>query len=467
MALPSSISLFPDAGVLYGLSIPSRGDAADADGLLPLTVPFPDADGGNGESPRAMAFSEAVSRLKIKDGAALALPSDCLISRILAIPQTEEDMLSSMVKLRMEKYVPAEEGECAVSYEIVGGTEDSMRVFAAAVPPKVLEGLAEDLEASQLAVTKLDAALLCEWDAYRKDNPLPDDGASALFFALPSGRIDFFLFDAGGPLFARCLGTGLSCEAFARELSLSLLDFASEHAVPISRCRAIDHAQYFGEEASAAVKRVLGAEVDVSAAPNLAPYLLAAARREEAEGTIDLVPPSWRESERSETSSRRFRGMMASALLLWALCTAALFSIPGFIKKETDRISRSIDAIAPQYRKTADIRQRVRLIRSYEDKSRSFLEVFRDVCTVMPDGMVFSSVTFERGNDEYGTGKQPEGGIKITGDAEQSKAILDFKDALDSAPCFTPSKLTGPAMDGKRSRYRFELDSRFAKEEPR
>ena len=84
----------------------------------------------------------------------------------------------------------------------------------------------------------------------------------------------------------------------------------------------------------------------------------------------------------------------------------------------------------------------------------------------MPEGIVFSSISYEKGGETPANSKtRVAGGVKIVGDADSSTSVLAFKDVLDASGLFTPAKLTGPTLDVKRQRYRFEIDSRFIDEE--
>ena len=84
------------------------------------------------------------------------------------------------------------------------------------------------------------------------------------------------------------------------------------------------------------------------------------------------------------------------------------------------------------------------------DRSQSMLEILREICMVMPDGMEFGSITYRRGD-----------AVKLVGDADQSARIYALKDALDAADRFESTRLGGPTLDAARRRYRFEIDARF------
>lgn len=429
---------------------PAEESAAPAEGAL---------------SPLAKALKEAVDTLKIDEGAPLALPPDILVAKVLSLPAADPESLASMVRLKMEKFAPVADDELEVAYEVIGATESSTRVFAVAVPNSTLDKLAADLEASGLVVTRLDSSLLCEWRSFTSlENPPEHAENHAVVFALPSGRFDIVVADASGPVFARTLGSPRTAEDLRRELTLSLLDLSGEEGAPQPDSFTLVASEVLDPAFRAAVEGAALCPVSVVHDTALAPYVASALEREEQGGCIDIVPPAWRAEEQASISKRRFYMGVAAAVVVWALLTAALFLAPKFILRQTSSIDKRIAAVAPAYREVADSRSRVRLIRSYEDRSHSLLDVLKDVCTLMPEGIVFSSLTYEKGGETIQNGKPAPGGLKIAGDAGDSQAVLDFKDALDGTGFYLPAKLSGPTMDGKRQRYKFELDSRFAEE---
>ena len=115
----------------------------------------------------------------------------------------------------------------------------------------------------------------------------------------------------------------------------------------------------------------------------------------------------------------------------------------------------------PQFSEVAELRTRVRLIQSYEDRTLSVLEMLRRLCSEMPDGMTLATFAYEKTDDGTTSGRRGPGGIRATGDAADADSILRLKNALDEAGPFQPARIKGPTMDGQRRRFKFELDWRF------
>ncbi len=422
------------------------------------------SNGSTVERSLAEALSAAREALHADDGCVLALPPDELVAKVISLPPVEPEAIPAMVRLQMEKFAPVSGDALEVASEVVGATEDSTRVFAVAMPMAKLDALAENLAASDVRVSRIDSALLCEGRMFQDCASRPEPAACyAVLFALPSGRYDLFIADASGPVFARSLGCHASVESLVREIILSILNLGEDFAGLTPESLLYVAATQPPDELPARIDQALGIGVDWLDAGLVGPYVEGVVRRDAEEGHIDIVPPTWRDIEKESVARGRFMSGVIAALLVWAVAFAALYLIPRFMERRMAKLNAEIASVQPAYRIVADTRTKVRLIRSYQDRSHSLLDVLRTVCAEMPDGIVFSSISYEKGGETTGNNKTPvPGGVKIVGDADRSSTVLAFKDVLDGSGLFAPAKLSGPILDGKRQRYRFDIDSRFA-----
>lgn len=437
---------------------------------------------GQDEQTRADAFESAVTELPVEDGAPLALPPDILVTRILSLPAADTDSFASMVRLKMEKFAPVADDELEVDYEVIGATESETRVFAVAVPLSTLDALAGDLEKSGLAVTRIDSALLCEWrslDAFdaQPGEPRQQDGGNAAdageqpalrqplaaVFALPSGRFDFIAADEAGPLFARTLGAPASPDDLAREVTLSLLDLAAENPSFTARRLVLVAPDSLDAAYAAALERATAMKPETVRLESIQPFVQSAIERDDEDGCIDIVPSAWRDDEQASVMKRRFIYGAIAAVALWVVIFATFMAIPRAIERQTAALRAQIAAVMPEYGEVSELRTRVRLIQSYEDRSHSVLETLRALCERMPQGMTIGNFGYEKNDDSGASGRRGgPGGIKITGDAASQDSIFSLKDSMDELELFDAARLKGPTMDGQRRRYKFELDWRFA-----
>ena len=417
----------------------------------------------------AEALAAAREELHADDGCVLALPPDELVAKVISLPPVEPEAIGPMVRLQMEKFAPVSGDALEVASEVVGATEDSTRVFAVAMPMSKLDALAESLSASEVRVSRIDSSLLCEWRMFQDCPSKPElPGCHAVLFALPSGRRDLVVADASGPVFARSLGVHESAESLVREIVLSVLNLGEDFAG-----LAPESLVYVSETPpepafSERIEQSLAIGIDWLDAAKVGPYAEGVIRRDGEEGHLDIVPTAWRDDEKKSVMRGRLLTGLAAAGLLWCVAAAALVLVPRFMQRRLDALDTAIESVRPAYLAVSDTRTKVRLIRSYQDRSHSLLDVLRAICAEMPDGIVFSSISYEKGGETPANSKtRVAGGVKIVGDADRSATVLAFKDILDGSGLFAPAKLSGPILDGKRQRYRFEIDSRFSDGEDR
>lgn len=399
------------------------------------------------------AFRRARAELRIEDGCVLALPTGDLITRVLVLPPADRESLAAIVRLQMEKIAPCAGDELSVGYEVVAQEEDGVRLFAAAMPRERLDELACQLADAGLRLTRIDAALLGWWrQLHTLGLPALTEGITAVLFE-QGGEWDLLLAEHGELRLARCLGMPAEPADLGREVTLSLLHYEMEAGTARPQAMLVVSgtcpASPWLEALRTAVAGTLEPEwIDRArlGAPGLGTAL-----REGGPERLDLVPQAWRSQERDLRKRRRFMMGVAAAVGLWCVLAGLLFAAPKIVAMRTAAVADRIAAGEADYRAVSDVRQRVRLIRSYMDRSDSLLEVFRDVCIFMPEGLELGSVTYRRGDT-----------VKLAGDAAQPALVYTLKDAIDASGRFDNerTRLSGPTRDA-RMRFRFEIDARF------
>ena len=417
------------------------------------------ADAGEGEAERGSGtartavFRQARAELRIEAGCALALPTSDLITRVLVLPPADRESLGAIVRLQMEKIAPCAGEELSVGFEVVAQEETGVRLFAAAMPQERLDALARELADAGLRLTRLDAGLLGWWrQLHALGLPVLAAGMSAILFE-QGGEWDLLLADQGELRLARGLGTPADPADLGRELTLSLLNYEMEGGPARPQALLVVSASRpdtpWVEALRTATAGTLVPEW-IDRARLGEPGLGCALREGEAE-RLDLVPPSWRNQERDLRKRRRFLMGVGAAVGLWVVLAGLLFAAPKVVELRTAALAARIAAGEAGYRAVSDVRQRVRLIRDYMDRSDSLLEILREICTVMPEGLELGSVTYRRGD-----------AVKLAGEAGQPALVYALKDAIDASDRFDNEKtrLNGPTRDA-RMRFRFEIEARF------
>ncbi len=394
----------------------------------------------------------AQRQLKPEGAVALALPTSQLLIRVLRLPPTDDANIGDMVRLQLEKVAPCTGEDLSVGFEVLAQEEQGVRVLGAAVPQEQLDLLAGALQQGGVNLTRIDAALLGWWrqlDALA--HPAITNGTAVVLLE-QGGEWDFILAQQGEIVQTRGFGRLPEAADLGRELMLSLLNHEMEQgAVELDAVLLVTAAE---PEAAwlAAVATALARDITPQWVPRaeLGAPGLGIARREGEAGRLDLVPEVWRRQAHEEARARKLRFAFVAATLLWVLLAATLYLLPRLAEQRNATIKARMAAGESNYRSVFEVRQRVRLIRSYMDRSQSPLEILRELCTIMPPGLEFNSITYRR--DES---------LKVAGDADQSARVYLLKDALDTIGYYQSTRLTGPTLDGARRRYRFDIDARF------
>lgn len=418
--------------------------------------------------PWSDAFHAARKELPIDVPVTLALPSDILVSKVLTLPEADDEAMDSMVRLQMEKIAPVSGDDLEVAYEKLGVADGRVRLFAVAMEMSRITEFGDALDKAGIAIYRIDSSLMCSWRSYCDANGAPE-GCGAYVFVSPSGRYDLLVADGEGPVFARSLGKPGSAAELAREYMLSMLsltgDVNAQSPASLTVVEPVDFTAALERDAvSAALADVAGFEPQWAYEDARFSAARGAVVRGGEEGLLDIIPGVWRDDARKSEARKRFIGGISVALLAWALASVALFMLPRMIKARTTSIEKQINAVSGEYRMVADTRTKVRLIRSYEDRTYSPVEMLLAVCDKLPEGVTLTSLNYDKGGELSGR-TRTVGGVKVVGESENSPAVLKFKDDVDGLGLFSPGKLTGPTMDGKRQRYKFELDSRFGEED--
>ena len=191
---------------------------------------------------------------------------------------------------------------------------------------------------------------------------------------------------------------------------------------------------------------------------SLRPALLQRGLRLRAEegAAFDLTPQAWRD-EAKATRQRKLLIVGGSVLgVAWLLCALYLFLMPKIYGKLADDVAARLDAQHAAYMEVLALRDRVDLIRRYEDHSRSALEMLRLLCQEKAENVIFQSFTYNRDTS-----------VRVVGLADDTSDVYGLKDALqkDRGPngetriaAVNINRLT---QDPKTRRQRFDIEILF------
>ncbi|HOM59382.1 MAG TPA: hypothetical protein P5026_14480 [Kiritimatiellia bacterium] len=468
MAKSDVIALLAEGGVLRGVRFAPRGRDSwtrTGGGAWPLQTPDSAMapDGGDGteaatpspavdetvvesDKPLTRALMTARAALGSRD-IVLALPLSQVLVRVLKMPLEVRDDVADAVALQMDKLSPFPGEELAVGCEILSETESHLWVFAAALPAAVFEELGAALDEARLQAVRTDVAVLGWLRSLSGLCQLMRPGRRVLLMD-PGGSWELAVLDHGVPVLVRGLGGSASTDDVIRELTLSLLNVELD-AGGGAVAEVIVVSQQVPERTLVEkLSELTAAEVRHVAPPTPDGGVEGVALRTGEGAALDLTPQAWRDKIKEARIRKRVVTGVGMAMAIWVVLMGTLFAGPAVYKQLTAQVRKQSRAHAKAYRQVADTRERVNLIESYTDRTRSSLEMLRMVSSVLPQGITLVGFTYRR--DE---------GVKISGEADQPTLVYDFKNAVNENPLFEAVTLVGPSIS--RGKHKFDVDATF------
>ncbi len=413
----------------------------------PATTPAPVAP-----TPAA-ALAESLTQARTTLQAAnavLALPTSLLLLRILRLPTLAQDELAEAILLQMDKLSPFPGDELAIGWEVLTADDEQLTIFAAAVPDRHMQLIDQACAQSGVRVLRVDVALLAWWQVLRDQRLLnAGDGRQAVLLQ-QGDEWDLLVLDHGLPVLARGLGRPVEPEDLARELTLSLFQAEMEVGnLPLQEVLLVS-----ATPPPPAIVAAISATVDVEVrglpTPDTATAAAGVCQRTIAGASLDLTPKSWNQREQTELARRRIVRGLAAAFGLWAALVAVLVLGPSATDQMTNWQKRRLSVIAAEHQQVHDMRERVRLIRRYMDRSGSLLESLRTICAAQPAGVELSEFSYDR-----------EKGVKLKGDATIRELVYSFKEQVETTAPFRACRLGAVVSTPGSSKNRFEMDASF------
>ena len=447
------MALVLESGRLYGVGMVHgrSGWARGASGEWPVTVPelLPEAtpDTTRAAAPLAASFTEARAALHA-DAVVLGLPTSLLLLRVLRLPGLTRDELADAVALQMDKLSPFPGDELSIGWEVLAEDTEQITVFAAAAPDRHMQALDQARTAAGLQVVRTDVALLAWWRMLRDQKLLAaGEGRQAVLIA-QGGEWDLLVLDHGLPVVARGLGRPMEDADLARELTLTLFQAEMESgALPLQEVVVVS-----ATAPSASMLGPIRAAVEAAVRCVTPPAHATAADglclRTEEGATLDLTPAAWRQREQAAFFRRRLVLGLSAAAGLWVALLAALLLGPVVTGQLTKMQKQHRDDIKTEYEQVRDMRDRVRLVRRYMDRSGSLLESLRTICETQPDGVELSELTYER-----------EKSCKFKGEAVVPSLVYTFKERIETNAPFSACKLGSVSMVPGGQKHRFEMEA--------
>lgn len=344
--------------------------------------------------------------------AVLALPLDRLLVKVVKIPAEVENPDAFLTEI-FKAFSPYPDEPIHVSYEVVRETETGRIVLAAALPEGSADDIGDALDAAKLNVTRVDSLALGVLRNAWSQVSVFDDSRRLLLMA-DASVISLFVLDGDCPVVVRALP--LECD-LKRETMLSLIEAESfAGPAPLAEVLVSGDLDFSAVSDFAPVR-----EIDISTCD---PYAGVIERTRDA-ASFNALPDSWNEFLAETRFKSKFRRFIAGALLIWGAMLGVIIGVPKYydykISAQKD-ISRRHSA---QYKKVRARKAQVESVKSASNYNLGALETLRVVAEEVPEGFVFKSWNFNKGDSLKFSG--------LISDIEYvsgNNMALEFKDIL-------------------------------------
>lgn len=401
---------------------------------------------------------EVIARLKplcarLKGRLAVALPTEQVLMRVVRFPTLDAAEIRDMAALQVDKFSPFPIEQMAVGQEILDQQEGASRVLIAAAQQDHVDRLGAVLDAAGASPREVDIEVLGWWRLLRQEKKVPAEGRHILVL-LEASATDLIVVQEGVPVMLRSLGSHAHLEAadsaseIAEELNYTLTTLEAEWGAQAARAIHIWHAGDLSVEFLARLRESCEAEVETHALGPLPPLSEGLARRAAERGPhmADLAPASWK----SALETRRLNGILLTAagvfLGLWLVVVATLFTM---YKLETGRLAEaraSLKALQEPARQVEELKEQVKSLERYADRTYSGLECLREISSVLPGGLDITALTYKK----YGQ-------VNVRGEANSSDPIYDFFQALENSQMFPAVKPEGVTQQPRGGRMKSQF----------
>ena len=453
----SSTAIISDGKTMLYAKVGKGAGAQAAGGSLgavPALAQFQDEDAFH----KAEAEYSRKSASRAPDGATLAIPTTDAIFKTDFLPSTDMDELAAMSLNQAEKDAPLPMEEMTHSFEILEAADDGMLVLSVCAPSAAIEAVRAASGIEPAHVERVDA-LVCGTIAHLLAKGALSGHGRELLVAEEGDNATLAIVDFGRPVFIRSLGetAALDAAGIAKALRLALIG---------SKVRRGDGEVtgfvLFGDTQT--MQQFAGAAS--AAAPGVQPRIVphgadgaeasgVAARTMEGK-SLNLFPQEWTDKLSEAKFKKRFGASCLAAAAAWLLLVGYLWGWPALIAQRVAALEAGVKRLEPAEASVNDLRNRIKIIDRYSDRSHSPLEALLEVAISLPPATVPPAI--ELTQFRYNGAK---GNILVEGRSIATATIYSFMDDIKESPLFGQARLTGPTFNNTLRRNVFELSIDF------
>lgn len=427
----------------------------------------PTASGSFGPFPKESEFADAAgfqaatesyarkASARLSDNATLTVTSDNLVFRTMRLPAIDPDEIRAMTLTQMEKDAPLPMEEMVCSHEILSADETNSLVLATSAPIATVEQAATRVGLNPERIERVDAQILGILPLLANAEALLSTHRE-IILAEEGSTVTLVITESGMPVLIRSLGPGATAfgSTLLQTITLSLIQTEMGHG-PSKVTQLITlSGSKDAIQAASSIAEQLGFPFKVISPRSLPPPAFGNALRSLTEDTLNLFPDAWKAMLKENQLKQTFRIAILTGVTLWLLLVGWLYAWPAFVDHRIKKRNAEVTRLAPAESKVNDVRNRIKIIEAYSDRTFSPMETLLEVSINLPQGIELSAYRYN------GTKKQ----ALVEGRARVPTLVYDFMDQLKTSRLFGEVKLTsGPTFNRNLGLNVFELNVEFKK----
>jgi Tfp pilus assembly protein PilN len=416
-----------------------------------------------------LAAPEVVQRLKplcaqIGGRVAVAMPAEQVLLRVVRLPTVDTAEIREMAALQVDKFSPFPVEQMAISQEVLHQQDGASRVLVAAVLQEHVQKLGNLLRSAGVHPREVDVEVLGWWRLLKQGQHIPAEGRHLLLLLDEAGT-EMIVAQDGVPVILRSLGShrhlapAESAAEVAEEMNYTLTTLESEWGAQAPDVIRVWHRDEVPVEFLARLRELSEVEVETCSLEKLPPLTEGLARRaaERAPHILDLAPPDWKTALESRHLKRVLLTVSGVFVALWLIAVLALGVGLNLQKRQLGAARAELKALQEPARLVGQLKDQVRSLERYADRTYSGLECLREIVQVLPEGVDITAFTYKK----YGQ-------INLRGEADSSDPIYDFFQALEQSQLFPEVKPEGVTQQQRagKTRSQFKVTIALPEEKP-
>ena len=426
-----------------------RKDARDPAVPESRLLPAPAADAE--AAPEVVGAALRPLLAGVRGEVTMTLPADQALLRVVELPTGDASELPGMVELQIDRFSPFPVEHLVVAYEILESAEDRTRLMIAAVQRDHVDREAAILAAAGLDVRRVDLDVLGWWHHLRASDAASSSGLQ-LHLYLAANAVTVLALQDGRPVLVRALGRGVGTDTpqeIQDEISLTLTQLETEWGLGAGASIVA----WFDGEPDTAWTRALGAACGLPARAvglgDFPPLTEGIVRRalEDPERTLNLAPPEWDTARKSRNASRRIVAAAAACVAIWLVAVVGFLVALELRQASLNRLRTRVEVLEKPAGEVRVLQSRTKALEDYGDRSRSSLELLRQISADLPEGLTLSTLSFRKGKN-----------LNLRGEADAVNAVYDFFASMEKSGLYTtvtPEAVTRKSGAQARAEFRW------------